>query len=318
MDVTNTTFGVGIITYNTAHLLLDCVRSLVRNDVALDQIFVIDSCSTDDTALLMKEQFPDVSLTILKENRGYAYAVNRAVEIVHSDLMLIINADTYFKEGTIKSLLTEVALLSDGGVYGVQQVYSDGSWQRSYGLLPSLKLTLNNGLFITFIINFFNSIIFKFLPRRKPFVVGYIDGAILLFRKEVFYQLGGFDESFFFYGEEADFCARMHQHTQFKPYLIPTVTVTHFRGKSSQKVGGNNEFYIKNLYQGIIRCASKYSNKNQLYTIRDFEVFFSKMKLRFFTFLRYVVRSDFVNSKVEYYTLVVRTWVNMNTFIDAL
>lgn len=318
MNVTNTTFGVGIITYNTAYLLLDCVRSLVRNDVALDQIFVIDSCSTDDTALLMKEQFPDVSLTILKENRGYAYAVNRAVEIVHSDLMLIINADTYFKEGTIKSLLTEVALLKDGGVYGVQQVYSDGSWQRSYGLLPSLKLTLSNGLFITFIIHFVNSVIFRFSPRRKPFVVEYIDGAILLFRKEVFYQLGGFDESFFFYGEEADFCARMHRHTQFKPYLIPSVIVTHFRGKSSQKVGGNNEFYIKNLYQGIIRCASKYSNKKQLYTIRNFEVFFSKMKLRFFTFLRYVVRSDFVNSKVEYYTLVVRTWVNMNTFIDAL
>ena len=318
MDVKNTTLGVGIITYNTAHLLLDCVSSLVDNDVPLEKIFVIDSCSTDDTAMLMKERFPDVSLTILKENRGYAYAVNRAVEIVDSDFMLIINADTYFNKGTIQSLLNQAVLLNDGGVYGVQQVYPNGSWQRSYGLLPSLKLTIRNGLFITFLAQSLNSIVFRYLPLKKPFVVEYIDGAILLFRKDVFHQLGGFDENFFFYGEEADFCARMLKHTHFKAYLIPSVIVTHFRGKSSQKVGGNNEFYIKNLYQGIIRCASKYSNKNQLHTIRKFEIFFSKMKLYFFTSLWYAVRNDFMNSKVEYYTLVVKTWVNMAYFIDEL
>jgi len=312
------TFGIAIISYNTLDLLRECIRSLESNKVSHSSIIVIDSCSTDDTVSVIKEEYPQVYIDSLKENKGYAYAVNKAAELLKTDYMLIINADAYFPENSIDSFINEALRLPSGGVFGVQQVYADNTWQRSYGLLPSITSTIYDGLFITFFVNKYRNLLFHISGKKKPFTVEYVDGAILLIKRNVFFELNGFDESFFFYGEEADFCARMQKKTMYKPYIIPSVHIIHHRGKSSQNVGGDNEFYLRNLNKGIIRCASGYCTYNEVKTIRSLEIIFSYMKYLFFGSLFFITRHNYFRRKVIYYSLLNSIWKEMSDFIDEV
>lgn len=318
MTYRDPTFGIAIITYNTSALLLECIRSLESNNIKHNAIFVIDSCSSDDTVSVMKREFPSVLVKTLEQNKGYAYAVNRAAELLETEYMFIINADTFFPENSIESLVSHAKMLPDGGVFGVQQIYADNSWQRSYGLLPSVKASLYDGLFINFAINLYRSIRFRFFVRKKPFAVEYVDGAILLIKKNVFKELHGFDEKFFFYGEETDFCSRMQKKTEYKPYIIPSVNVIHHRGKSSQNVGGDNEFYLRNLCEGIIRCASGYCTYNDLKIIRFLELFFSRIKFIFFSILFFLTRYKYFKRKFMYYSMANKIWKEMSVFIDGV
>ncbi len=310
------TVGIAIISYNTCDLLRECIRSLESNGVSHNNIIVIDSCSTDNTVSMIKEKYPNIFIYLLKENKGYAYAVNKAAELLKTDYMLIINADTYFPENSIDSFINEAVQLKGGGVFGVQQVYVDNTWQRSYGLLPSITSTIFDGFFITFCVNRYRSLRFRISAKKKPFTVEYVDGAILLIKKNVFFELNGFDESFFFYGEEADFCARMQKKTIYKPYIIPSVHIIHHRGKSSQNVGGDNEFYLRNLTKGIIRCASGYCTYYEVKTIRALEIIFSYLKFLFFRILFFITRHSYFRRKVLYYSLVNNIWKEMSDFID--
>lgn len=78
-----TVLGVGIISYNTADLLRQCLQSLIEtNHVPHEHIVVVDSCSTDTTHEMMHKEYPSITLHILKENKGYAYAVNVAASLL--------------------------------------------------------------------------------------------------------------------------------------------------------------------------------------------------------------------------------------------
>jgi len=311
--------GVGIITYNTAGLLLQCIHSLVEaNAIPLTQIVVIDSASTDNTEEQMYHNYPDIYYHKLTENNGYAYAVNMAASFMQTEYMLIINADTLFLPQSIERLLRIAQSMADGGVWGMQQIYPDKSWQRSYGFLPSVGVTFADGFFLLPLYHRWLALCLRYIPKKKPFVVDYVDGAVLLLKRAPFMQIQGFDERFFFYGEEAEYCVRMQRNTLCKAYMVPSEKVIHFRGQSSQNSGDINEVFLRHLFCGTLRCAATYSTPKTLYQIRFWEIVFSEWKQKLFFLLSRVHSKSGFYKKYLYYKMKKEIWISLRSFIDEL
>lgn len=196
---------------------------------------VVDNGSTDDTLQLITRQYPLVRLLRMSRNCGYGAALNYGVAHTNGEIVILANADVVFPIGSISEMRAYLTAHQKVGVVGPQQVFPDGAWQRSYGDLPGVKNTL---LILSGIGSLHTNLRRLVWPRRvdrHPKNVEYIDGAVMVIRKSAFNTISGFDEAFFFYGEDADFCLRLEK-LGWRVVFLPSVVVTHLRGGSSTRV----------------------------------------------------------------------------------
>ncbi len=222
-----------IISYNSARTTLDCIKSI--HDTAgsdLFNIIVVDNNSADNTIELIRTEYPETQIIKNQSNLGYAAAVNIGVKHSQSEYLIISNSDVVYHKGSIINLVNYLKSNPDVGAAGPQQVYADGSWEYSFGSLPGLMLGLKDLFFISSLQRALRKLAWaQFKIDRWPREVAYIDGAVMAVHKAEFDKSGGFDEDFFFYSEEADFCHRLRKRN-LKVVFNPASTVTHLRGKS--------------------------------------------------------------------------------------
>ncbi|MFP4370158.1 MAG: glycosyltransferase family 2 protein [Candidatus Kapaibacterium sp.] len=229
---TNIKFSVVVISYNTRDLTANCVRSIL-DSYPPDELIVIDNASSDDTVENLQNNFPSVNIIVNKKNLGYAAAVNLGAALVSNEYMILSNSDVDYHPGTTKKLIEFISKSDEIGVCGPQQVYPDGNWQYSHGRLPGVINGIEDLFFITTLSKIIRRFSYRFFPLEKfPKDTGYIDGAVICTRKSAFDKLGGFDEDFFFYSEEADYCYRLKK-AGYAVLFYPKATVTHHRGASS-------------------------------------------------------------------------------------
>lgn len=164
-------FDFIIISYNTKALTLQCIHSLLIsnqelnseiNQYALDNLIVVDNNSKDGTIneihkfkqenddlfylynSIKEEKYPVNLIIIQNENNlGYAKACNIGIENSQNDLLIISNTDIIVFPNSIKGLFNTITN-NNVAISGVQQLFPNFSWQRSYGLVPSLKLAFYN------------------------------------------------------------------------------------------------------------------------------------------------------------------------------
>lgn len=245
--------SVIIPSYNTKDLLCQCIRSipdaLVSNELGQDvypyEVIVVDNCSSDGSTDIVRHNFHGVRLISNEKNVGFAKAINQGAAMCGGDFILVSNSDVIYPAGSIASMVQYLKSNPAAGIVGPQLVYPDGSWQRSYGEVPSIGTAIRCLLFIVSVRNsirrlFWPSIKIDHCPRR----VGYVDGAAMLIRKEVWDAVRGFDERFFFYAEDADICHRVRK-TGYNVIFLPQVQVVHQRGCSSSSVGMENSVRLK-------------------------------------------------------------------------
>lgn len=222
-----------IINYKTGDLTCSCIKSIFDTYSAEAKIVVVDNASPDNSVQTICKNFPDVKIIKNEQNKGYSYAVNVGVRATNSELVIVSNADVEFHP---KSLHIAVeAILDDENiaVSGFYEFYPGGKPQRSFGDFPGFKLALMDIFFITGIRDDLHIISRKNKRNStKIHKVEYADGACLLIRRNIFEMLSGFDEDFFFYCEETDFCRRVWD-SGYKVVVNPMATITHYRGASS-------------------------------------------------------------------------------------
>ena len=246
-----------IINYNTGALLKQCLESLGhgRWDKGDGEIIMVDNGSTDGSVEWLKQlgvkeknhgqrekKFPPVhipypiSLILNKENLGFAKANNQALKQARGKYILFLNSDTIVPKRTIPELITHLEKNSGVGV-----------------VTPKLKLRsgkidpdCHRGFPTPWAAFCYFTGLEKLIPRSKIFgqyhqtgkdlnAIHEIDaccGAFLLTRKKILEKVGGFDESYFFYGEDLDFCFRIKQKG-WKVIYYPKVSVIHYKGASS-------------------------------------------------------------------------------------
>lgn len=223
-----------IISYNTLKLTSECIHSINKYLNAIDyEIIVVDNNSDDGSPQYIKEHFPKVKVIENSKNFGYAKAVNIGMKNAVNEICVIMNSDIVIFNDSLIKAFEYIDNSYDIGVLGVQQLFPDKSWQRSYGKYPSIKLALENLFFITSLRNLLNRYLY-YRNIRKIKNVEYIDGALLIIKKSIFNKLNGFDESYFFYTEEVDFAYRL-KSANYKRIFFPYSEIIHYRGGSQKK-----------------------------------------------------------------------------------
>lgn len=233
------TLSVVVVSWNVRRLLAACLRSVERSAAAggiTAEYIVVDNASTDGSPEMVRAEFPAVRLLALKENRGYAAGVNCGLRVAQGRYVLVLNPDTEAIGDAVGSL---VRFLDDHpavGVVGPALVYPDGSPQpsrRRFHPLPVLFFqdTTLHALAVPWLNRFFMAD----RPGDSPQPVDWLVGAVLCVRREVVETVGGMDEAFFMYFEEADWLRRV-KAAGWSVWFVPQATFVHHEGASSGQV----------------------------------------------------------------------------------
>jgi GT2 family glycosyltransferase len=207
----------------------DRVTRQLLNADAIDSgaadVIVIDNDSPPDPAIARLKRTQGVSLKQFDRNTGFARAANEGCRLAGGEWILLLNPDTAVAEGFLDQLEALCRLLDQeeprAGVVGLSLRHGDGSDQPSCGPPPTLSGTLA-GLF---------------LPRRlrkcrrvrsaDRVPVPWVTGCGMLVRRACWADLGGFDESFFLYYEDTDFCRRAWD-AGWSVWYEPGLRLTHY------------------------------------------------------------------------------------------
>jgi GT2 family glycosyltransferase len=223
--------SIVIVNWNTRERLRDCLASIAKHLSAVSHdVLVVDNDSSDGSADMVAEQFPDVRLIRNEENVGFGRANNQAMLEARGEWFLLLNSDMLLTDDSVATLFEKVRKEPGIGVAHCRLVFPDGRTQFTAYRFPSLGLTAFEALGL-----------YKLVPRKRAgmmLLVGYWDyeeerpvdwvaGAFMLVPREVFEQTGGFDESLFMYGEDMEWCYRIRDRGwQIRYY--PDASVVHF------------------------------------------------------------------------------------------
>jgi N-acetylglucosaminyl-diphospho-decaprenol L-rhamnosyltransferase len=245
--------GLVIVTYNSADMIERCLKSC--GDLP---IVVVDNASKDATCDLVRRRGV-VTLIANPRNYGFARAVNQGVSALQTELVLLLNPDTALKT-PIEEL--ERACLHDGtGLAAGQLSDEHGQPQRGFTLrrFPRPPTLIFEVLGINRLVSV-NPLNRSYrcldLDLSRPADVEQPPGAFLMFRREVWQLLGGFDTQFYpIWFEDVDFCKRASD-LGLKIKYVPQVTAFHQGGHSIAGLDWESrEVY---WYVSLLKYASKH------------------------------------------------------------
>jgi GT2 family glycosyltransferase len=209
-----------VVTFESADGLASCLDS-VREHA---QVFVVDNGSADRSAEIALAAGAHVVRNA--DNRGFAAAANQGAELGRADLILFLNPDATLAAEDL-ALLERALDDPTIAAAGPRLVHPDGSEQRAWWPFPSPALSWREALGL------------ERLRARRPAADGTVDfvvGACLLVRRDTFDRVGGFDERFWLYGEEADLCRRIAD-AGLRVVHVPEARALHVGAASSAALG---------------------------------------------------------------------------------
>jgi N-acetylglucosaminyl-diphospho-decaprenol L-rhamnosyltransferase len=231
-------FAVVIINYNTCELLRACLATVITE--APSEVVVVDNASSDDSVATVETEYPHVILQVNKTNLGYGAAANQAIASCKAKYVLLLNADTLLRPGTLLALKRYLDQHPRAAIVGPRLEDPDGTLQASCYPFPTpLHTFLENSTIAVVVgrrirrhIPFLRNLYLRTWPHASPRIVPWVKGAALAVRRDAFEAVGGFDESFFMYFEDADLCYRLGR-CGWEVHFTPTATVVHVGGTST-------------------------------------------------------------------------------------
>jgi GT2 family glycosyltransferase len=244
-----------IVSWNTRDLLADCLRSIAQTagDVGVE-IVVVDNASADGSQDMLRQRFPHVHLIANPENAGFARAVNQGVGAATARALLLLNSDARLLPNSLRALLDVLAAQPRAAVVGARLCNADGSFQGSHAPFPTLwrEFLILSGVGRALYGQWYPSHGHK--EGRGPQAVEYVGGACMLVRRDAFAQVGGFDEGYFMYAEEVDFCYVLHRNG-WQVWYQPAAAVIHLGGGSSRH---RRVDFEGDLYRSRVRFFRKH------------------------------------------------------------
>ncbi|HLZ07714.1 MAG TPA: glycosyltransferase family 2 protein, partial [Chloroflexota bacterium] len=208
--------AVVIVSYNTRDLVRRCLESLLvslsREAELAWTITMVDNGSTDRTVDLVRLDYPEVGIIALDDNRGFAGANNIALRSVDAEFVLLLNPDTEVLGDAPGALVRFMRARPKVGLAGGRLLNPDLTFQHSCFRFPTLPMTFLDFFPINHRLT--DSRVNGRYPRSaysKPFSIDHPLGACMIVRREVIEQVGAFDEGFFMYCEEVDWCFRIRE-----------------------------------------------------------------------------------------------------------
>jgi hypothetical protein len=242
-----------IVNYNTRNLLQDCLKSIytLYSKPYTLEVIVVDNSSTDGSLQSINSlKWPNLRVIANKKNEGFARAVNQGLKQAGGKYLLLLNSDIFVKKNALDKLIAFAKNQPQVGVIGGRLLNPDGSLQGSCFYLPT---------FLRIIREFwFNgpSTLNKYVPLGdKPVEVEAVSGAVFLIPKKVLSKVGFFNERYFMYFEDLDYCRRVRQ-AGFKVYYLPGAEFIHEHGASGRSIPQQTHHWLvesSKIYHGAIK-----------------------------------------------------------------
>lgn len=227
-----------ILNYNTKDLLADCLKSIkkAKPNHYTTEVIVIDNASTDGSPQMVEEKFPWVKLVTSRKNLGFAKGNNLGIPESSGRYILFLNPDTIVFPEVLDGMIDFMDKHPKAGVSTCKVELPNGNldeachrgfpnpWNAFCHFSGLERLFSKSQIFSGYYLGW--------LPLAKTHEIDACVGAFLLVRREVGEQINWWDEDYFWYGEDIDFCYRVKE-IGFKVYCVPEYKIIHYKGASS-------------------------------------------------------------------------------------
>ena len=228
--------SVLVVNYR-AYAELDCCLHSLLDQAGLSSVIVVDHASVRDQCAALEARYPNVTWLARHDNPGFGAGVNFAARQASGDYLYVVNPDAVVGAGAVLALSRWLDTHPNVGVAGSLVRDSDGTIQGSARRFPTFStLFAGRSSWLTrrFPANPLSRMNVLTGPHvTEPRQVDWVSGASMMIRRKAFDAVGGFDERYFLYWEDADFCRRLLScgwHTAY----VPQAEIVHHGSRSSR------------------------------------------------------------------------------------
>lgn len=241
-----------IVNYNSYTSLVGCINSILSSKQSMRiETVIVDNDEENTTGRKIKKLFPEVKHVRSKKNLGFGAGNNWGANFALGKYLFFLNPDTVVLPGAIEKLYNFTK--EHRGIGIVSPLLLDEDLKTSE-IVGSQHNSVFNMIFsLSFIHKLFpgnpiaKNFFLKNWDKKAPLEVGVAPGAALMISKEVFKRVGGFDENFFLFFEEADL-ARKVNVAGLKNYIIPQAKAIHIGAVSTRTRDDISEIFKKSQY----------------------------------------------------------------------
>ena len=243
--------SVVVVTFNALPWVEQALESVRGHET-----IVVDNGSSDGTVELVRERFPDVRL-LQEENKGFGAGSNAGMRVATGNWFLLLNSDAWATEGALERLVAFGEAHPDAAVVGPKLRFPDGQLQRSVRGFPTLWRLATEYLFLRKLAprsRALNAFYGNGFAYDRPLEAEFLMGSVLLVRREAADTVGHFDEDFFMFSEETDWCYRFRQ-AGWKVLFTPDAEFVHVGGASTKQ---NWSPMFREQVRGHLRFLAKH------------------------------------------------------------
>ena len=295
--------SVVIVNWNSIELLQACLDSIFLKNSGFDfEIIVVDNASADNSAEILKKEFPYIQLIQNNENIGFTRANNKAIIEAKGKYILLLNPDTIIKDRDIfENWVVFMDNHPEAGASGCKLIYQDGSHQvGDAGFKPTFRTIFNFSFFLSKIKPVqFKGIFLNYDKLNTPIEVDWICGAGFLVSKSILEKVGLMNEDIFMYADDIEWGCRIREYG-YKIFYLPQMEIIHLQGGSAKKQKEISKFSY--LWLNNIRLLYKYYNKKQPIVLYDL-VISSAFLLRSVLYLCSYLKSKNEEIKMKSYRM---------------
>jgi hypothetical protein len=238
------------VTYNSENEIGSALAAMRESHEAGDlECLVVDNASRDGTLSLIQRDHPWVSVVASPINLGYGRALNLGVQRVETPYVLFVNPDAILPRDAVGALLEfmeahpKAGMVAPAIIKGPEMLQHAGGIPTPIGIVAQAAgLQADRRRYRVIV------------PGSEAFPADWLSGAILLVRRELFQELGGFDPRFFLYFEETDLCRRVVQRG-YQLWAVGKAVAHHAQGTSARATGAK-------LHSG---CISEHFFRSRFY-----------------------------------------------------
>lgn len=215
---------------------LACLNSLGKSTYSNQRTIVLDNASTDGSKQIIEEQYPEVQIISLEDNRGYAGNNNVGIDAAltqGADWVFVLNEDIILAPDCLDELIKVGESNPKIGIVG-PLVYHDDEpeiIQSAGGVIDNFWQSMHIGQ---------NQVDCHQFPNARP--VDWISGCAILVRREVIEEVGALDARFFYYWEEVEWCMRAKENS-WQIWHVPQAKIWHKGVQRNYHPGPNTTYY---------------------------------------------------------------------------
>ncbi|MBU6447836.1 glycosyltransferase family 2 protein [Patescibacteria group bacterium] len=252
--------SVIILSYNNSDMLRKTLQSVLRSVTGYKfEVIVVDNDSPDRSADMVEAEFGRDVRLIRNKNNGFSAGNNVGLKQARGRYILFLNPDTEVDTNVFQECVALMDERKDIGMLGCKLIKGDG--KPDHAAKRRFPNPWNSFLYFLHLS--------RFLPKGQSYDTGNfsadeegetdsLSGAFMMTRREVVDKVGGWDEDFFMYGEDIEYCYRV-KSAGWKVYYYPKVVTIHYKGQSSKRV---SNFSLYHFHKAMWIFYKKHYAKN--------------------------------------------------------